>query len=85
MLGYHSLFKSMHNFNFKYRNTLLDIVDTFNYLGITYCYTGNFKTACKILAEHAMKGTFPMNHLFLSVPMNISTKLYIFDRINLLI
>ena len=31
--------------------TLLDIVDTFNYLGIKFCYTGNFQTACKVLAE----------------------------------
>ena len=31
--------KSMHNFNFKYRNTALDFVDTFNYLGIIFCYT----------------------------------------------
>ena len=40
--------KSMRNFNFKYRNTVLYVVDTFNYLGITFCCTGNFTTACRV-------------------------------------
>ena len=48
----------MPNINFKYRCTILDCVDTFNYLGITFCYTGNFTTACKVLAEQSMKCTF---------------------------
>ena len=47
--------KSLCNFSFKYSNTVLDIVDTLNYLGITFYYSGNFRTACKVLAEQAMK------------------------------
>ena len=54
----------MRDFNFKYRNTVLNIADTFNYLGIIYCYTGNFKMACKILVEQAMKGIFSLYNYF---------------------
>ena len=31
--------KSMRNFNFKCRNKVLEAVDTFNHLAITFCYT----------------------------------------------
>ena len=61
--------KSMRNFNFKYRNIVLSF---------TFCYTGNFKISYTILAEQAMERTFCLYIYF--VPMNSSTKLYIFDR-----
>ena len=46
----------MRNFNFKYRKTDLDIIKTFNYLGNPFCYTCNFRTACKLKAVQTMKG-----------------------------
>ena len=44
--------KPMRYFNFKYENTLIYIVDTFHYLGIIYCYTDTFKTACIVLDDN---------------------------------
>ena len=46
--------KSVCNFNFKYTNTVLDIIDKCKYLSITLYYTGNFRRACKVFSEQAM-------------------------------
>ena len=59
--------------------TLLDI-DKFNYLGITFYYTGKFRTAYKMLPQQALKSMFSLYNLVLSIEMNIGTKWYVFDR-----
>ena len=72
--------KSQNVFRWSYKHTLLNIVDQFTYLGIKFNYTGNFKLACKALSEQALKSVHSLYNLFSSVSLNISTKLYIFDR-----
>ena len=71
--------KSMHNFNFKYRNTALDFVDTFNYLGIIFCYT----VISKKLVKYWLKRWWKVHYLYIIYFRLFQWTLahnYIFDR-----
>ena len=63
-------------FQFKYKNNLLDTVQSYCYLGITFSASGTFKIACKRLCDQASKALFKLRQL--NLRNNIPTALKLF-------
>ena len=70
--------KSTENFEFRLQNTLIEIVDSFSYLGLMFKYNGNFRDARKKLANQAQKSLFSIykNIRNQNIPIDIQLKLF---------
>jgi hypothetical protein len=62
-----------------YDNVPLDVVDNFNYLGITFNFNGKFNKAQSILAMQCKKSMNILLSKMRSLHLNVSTKLNLFD------
>ena len=54
---------------------IIDVVDSFTYLGIKFHYTGNMKYAVQTLHEQALKAYHSLLSLFSKVHLDVKSKL----------
>lgn len=59
----------------------IEIVDNFCYLGINFTQTGNMNNAVKKINEQALKAYNNSLYIFSRIPLDIQTKISLFDRI----
>ena len=71
--------KSICDINFYINGKVVEIVDSFTYLGIKFSYTGTFKLAVQCLHEQAIKAYHGLLLVFDKVPLDIKTKLALFN------
>ena len=69
--------KNTHKFFIEGRE--IEIVDSFTYLGIKFYYTGSFNLAIRTLQEQALRAFGTLLQLFDRLPLDIKTKLSLFD------
>ena len=69
--------KNTHKFFIEGRE--IEIVDSFTYLGIKFYYTGSFNLAFRTLQEQALRAFGTLLQLFDRLPLDIKTKLSLFD------
>ena len=67
------------NFCWKYDNDVIDIVDNFNYLGVTLNFNGNFNKTQSVLASQCKKSLSCLLVKMKTLHLNVSTKLSLFD------
>ena len=60
-------------------NENIDVVDNFCYLGAKFYYNGNMNHAAKSLSEQALRAMNNLLSLFTRIPLDIKTKLSLFD------
>ena len=68
------------NVQFFVNNELLEIVDSFCYLGIKFTRNGSFIEAISTLSDQALKALNGLYSMFSRVYMDVKTKLLLFDR-----
>ena len=68
------------NFVWDIAGETLEIVDEFCYLGIKFYRTGRMQNAVDALNDQALKAMNGILSLFKKVPIDIKTKLLLFDR-----
>ena len=71
--------KSNHDQRFYINNEIVEIVDSFVYLGIKFNHLGTFTDAVKCLHNQALKAYSNLQYLFDKVRLDIKTKLALFD------
>ena len=67
------------NEKFCFDNCELDIVDSFNYLGLCFYYNGKFNFAEKQLASQGRKALFALYKNINDMYLNVETSLSLFD------
>ena len=67
------------NEKFYFDNCELDIVDSFNYLGLCFYYNGKFNFAEKQLASQGRKALFALYKNINDMYLNLETSLSLFD------
>ena len=50
--------KSNHNLEFRYGNFVIDIVDSYVYLGVNFNYNGKFKVALETISNQATRAIY---------------------------
>ena len=68
------------NVHFFVNNELLEIVDSFCYLGIKFTRNGSLIEAISTLSDQALKALNGLYVIFSRVYMDVKTKLLLFDR-----
>ena len=71
--------KSRHDFIWKVNDEIIEIVDSFTYLGIRFYYTGCMKHAIQALYEQALKAYYHLLSIFSRVSLDVKTKLSLLD------
>ena len=69
------------NVNFKIYGNNIDVVDSYNYLGILFNYNGTFCTARKRLLEQSNKALYALYKKIRNVAIPIDLKLKLFDAL----
>ena len=69
------------NLSFTYDNSVIDIVQEFNYLGIYFSRNGTFKYCRKHLAEKATKAMYEVIKKGRKHGLSISCQLDLFDKL----
>lgn len=72
--------KQRHNFVWTINNEQIEEVEQFCYLGIMFTKNGNLHQAVKSLSEQASKAMHNLLGVFKRIPLDIKTKLALFDR-----
>ena len=67
--------------NFYYRNTKLDIVKSYCYLGIEFTCSGSFKLARDCLIDKAQKAMFPLKTLIKQFQLPVKKSLRLFHSL----
>jgi hypothetical protein len=67
------------NLCWKYDNEAIDIVDNFDYLGVTLNFNGNFDKTHSVLASQCKKRLSYLLVKMKTLCLNVSTKLKLFD------
>ena len=62
-----------------YKGTLIDIMDDFNYLGVSFRYNGNFHITQKTIAAQAQRMVFGLKRSVSNFYLNKETELSLFD------
>jgi len=73
--------KSNHNFVWKINDEIVEVVDKFKYLGVTFSYNGSMKHAVDVLNQQALRAFNHLLSLFYRVKMDVKTKLTMFDTL----
>ena len=68
------------NLEFKYGDSVIEIVNKFSYLGIVFTPGGSFSEAQATLADQAQKAIFAMNR-YLNKFVNLTPYLDLFDKL----
>ena len=68
------------NTMFKLDNTVLECVNKYKYLGVTFCASGSFTHAQEELYKKATKAYFKLSKDFLSLNPNVHTSMHVFDH-----
>lgn len=69
------------NLSFKFNNNSLEIVKQYNYLGITFDYSGNFTNCIKRIEEQASKSMFAVLKQSRSIGLTMDIQKDIFNKI----
>jgi hypothetical protein len=72
--------KQIRNFNWFIDGNSIEELDSFCYLGIKFSKNGNFALAVKCLADQALRAVNNLKGAFKRIPMDLKTKLEIFDH-----
>ncbi|MEW8548192.1 MAG: reverse transcriptase family protein, partial [Candidatus Thiodiazotropha sp.] len=67
--------------SWKLNNVVLDVVDSFCYLGLKINYTGNVEFSTKALSDQALRAANGLLALFKRLSFDIKTKLSLFDSL----
>ena len=67
------------NDKFSYRGETIEILNSFNYLGLTLNFNGKFTKAQNILAMQGRKCMFKVMNICNDNHLNVETKLHVFD------
>lgn len=67
------------NLNFYINGEMLEIINSFTYLGVTFTNTGNFTNAVKALHDQALRAYFNLLTVFDKEHLDVRTKLKLFD------
>ena len=73
--------KSNHNLEFRYGNFVIDIVDSYVYLGVKFNYNGKYKVALETISNQATRAIYGLKKAYKYELMDIETKLQLFDSI----
>ena len=73
--------KSNHNLEFRYGNFVIDIVDSYVYLGVNFNYNGKYKVALETISNQATRAIYGLKKAYKYELMDIETKLQLFDSI----
>ena len=73
--------KSNHNLEFRYGNFVIDIVDSYVYLGVNFNHNGKYKVALETIANQATRAIYGLKKAYKYELMDIETKLQLFDSI----
>ena len=66
---------------FLYRDSHLEIVNTYTYLGITFCPSGTFSHAISNLSKKASKAMYKIRNSIIKSDIRVKTALYLFDSL----
>ena len=69
------------SYNFLLNNTIIDVVDSFKYLGIHFFKNGNWNRTQKRLANHASFALHNLLSLFNQLELPMSQKCKLFDTL----
>ena len=67
--------------SWKLNDAILDVVDSFCYLGLKINYTGNVEFTAKALSDQALRAANGLLALFKRLSFDIKTKLSLFDSL----
>ena len=67
--------------SWKLNDAILDVVDSFCYLGLKISYTGNVEFTTKALSDQALRAANGLLALFKRLSFDIKTKLSLFDSL----
>lgn len=67
------------NYCWNYNNECIDIVENFNYLGITLNFNGSFHKTQSVLASQSRKAMYCLLSKMKPLQLNVNTKLSLFD------
>ena len=73
--------RSKIHFEFKLYGTVIDIVDSYSYLGILFNYNGNYLNARKRLVEQAQKAIFALRKKTSNLHLPIDLQMKLFDAL----
>ena len=68
------------NFNFSFRNKLLENVASYRYLGVNFTASGSFSFAQEELYKKALKAFFKLQKDLLILQPSVKTSLHVFDH-----
>ena len=68
-----------------YNNEFIEVVDCFNYLGLTINFNGKFTKTLKIIAFQGEKCTWHILIICNRLSINMETKLHVFDTYYVLV
>ena len=69
------------HYDFFINNTILDLVDSFKYLGITLFKNGNWYRSQKCIAQHASFALYNLFTVFQKVEIPVTQKCKLFDTL----
>jgi hypothetical protein len=67
------------NSKWYYHDSEIEVVDSFNYLGLTLNFNGKFTKSQSIIAEQGRKCMYHVLQICNNLSLNIESKLYVFD------